>query len=127
MAADTTQLQKLADVMRHKRPKRQQVRLLHDNARPHFAKMTQQALTTLGWEVLPHPAYSQDIAPSDYYLSRVLKHHLQEKSFDDQDQLENEIDQFFTSRPRQFWATGIERLPERWGRVVDSDGDYIID
>ncbi|KAG5321354.1 MOS1T transposase, partial [Pseudoatta argentina] len=42
--------------------------LLHDNARPHVAKPVKTYLKTHKWEVLPHPPYSPDIAPSDYHL-----------------------------------------------------------
>ena len=38
-------------------------------------------LETLNWEVLPHPAYSPDIAPSDYYLFRSIAHGLFEQHF----------------------------------------------
>ncbi|KAG5327320.1 MOS1T transposase, partial [Pseudoatta argentina] len=42
--------------------------LLHDNAWPHVAKPVKTYLETLKWEVLPHPLYSPDIAPSDFHL-----------------------------------------------------------
>ncbi|GBP53755.1 Mariner Mos1 transposase [Eumeta japonica] len=42
--------------------------LLHDNAHPHVAKPVKTYLGTLKWDVLPHPPYSPDIAPSDYHL-----------------------------------------------------------
>ncbi|XP_014790550.1 histone-lysine N-methyltransferase SETMAR-like [Octopus bimaculoides] len=48
----------------------------HDNARPHTARLTKTLLEELGWEILPHPPYSPDLAPSDYHLFRGLQNHL---------------------------------------------------
>jgi len=48
--------------------------LLHDNARPHVAKVVKKYLETLKWDVLSHPPfYSPDIAPSDYWLFRRMQ------------------------------------------------------
>ncbi|EZA57614.1 Histone-lysine N-methyltransferase SETMAR, partial [Ooceraea biroi] len=47
-----------------------------DNARPHTSLTIRTKLLQLGWDVLPHPAYSPDIAPSDYYLFRSLQNFL---------------------------------------------------
>jgi len=38
--------------------------------------MTRQKLRELGWEVLMHPPYSPDVAPSDYHLFRSLQNSL---------------------------------------------------
>ncbi|GFR79767.1 transposase [Elysia marginata] len=40
--------------------------LLHDNAGPHKARATTQPLRELGIQVLPHPAYSPNLAPCDF-------------------------------------------------------------
>jgi hypothetical protein len=48
--------------------------LQHENARPHTANMTKAASgTRLGLEIIPHPPYSPDLAPSDYRLFRYLQ------------------------------------------------------
>ena len=36
-----------------------------DYARPHTSVVTRKKLLALGWEVMPHPPYSPDLAPSD--------------------------------------------------------------
>jgi len=67
------QLIRLSRALREKRPEYEQrhdkVILLRDNARPHVAKVVKKYLETLKWDVLPHPPYSPDIAPSDYCCS----------------------------------------------------------
>ncbi|GFS54742.1 histone-lysine N-methyltransferase SETMAR [Trichonephila clavipes] len=39
-----------------------------DNTRPHTSVVTRQKLWELDWEVLMHPPYNPDLAPSDYHL-----------------------------------------------------------
>ncbi|GFW94576.1 putative DD34D transposase [Trichonephila clavipes] len=39
----------------------------------HTPVVTRQNLWELGWEVLMHPPYSSDLAPSDYHLFLVLQ------------------------------------------------------
>jgi len=52
------QLIRLSSVLQEKRPKYEQrydkVILLHDNARPHVAKVIKKYLETLKWDVLSH-------------------------------------------------------------------------
>jgi hypothetical protein len=36
----------------------------------------QKVFEELGWEALPHPAYSPVLAPTDYHLFRAMRHHL---------------------------------------------------
>jgi len=121
----SAQLQRLAAAVQQKRPGRTEVCLLHDNARPHMAKLTRATLEELGWEVLPHPAYSPDMAPTDFHVFRALSNHLQGKDFKKCDDLKQDITRFFESQNAEFYARGIEGLPARWGEVIDKEGEYI--
>ncbi|KAJ9598788.1 hypothetical protein L9F63_026674, partial [Diploptera punctata] len=65
-------LVKLRRALHDKCPGRKII-LQHDNARPHTARATVEKIRTFGWETLPHPPYSPDLAPSDYHLFASVK------------------------------------------------------
>ena len=52
------------------------VLLLQDNAHAHTSQVAMTAATECGFEILPLPPYSPDLAPSDFYLFPKLKSHL---------------------------------------------------
>ena len=46
----------------------------HDNEPAHSSRVVQNALREFRWEVLPHPSYSPDLAPSDFpKLKEIFK------------------------------------------------------
>ena len=47
-----------------------------DNARVHAFVESMAKVHNWGFELLPHPAYSSDLTPSDFYLFYNLKKHL---------------------------------------------------
>jgi transposase len=49
------------------------VLLLHDNAQPHTSLRMREAITTMGWTVLPRSGHSPDLAPTDYVLFYLVK------------------------------------------------------
>lgn len=101
--------------------------LLHDNARPHVAKLSRERIKEFGWEVLLHPPYSPDLAPSDFHLFRALQNHLNEKQFDNRDNLKSNLQDFFDSKSPSFYRSGMGALVTRWQKVVDLDGNYFIE
>jgi histone-lysine N-methyltransferase SETMAR len=105
----------------------QQIKIvfLHDNARPHTAKITKAELEKYNWQVIPHAPYSPHLAPSDYWLFSNLQRFLDGKTFDDEDDLRKDLTDFFASQPATFWKDGIDKLPERWAQVVDGHGAYL--
>jgi len=79
-----SQLDCLKAAIDEKRPKlsnRHGVVFHQDNARPHISLTTRQKLLQFGWDVLPHPPFSSDIASSDFYLFRSLQNSLIGKNF----------------------------------------------
>jgi len=64
-------LKRLRENVRRKRPDqwRNNTWLLHhDNAPAHAALLTRRILTDNNMTVVPHPPYSPDLAPSDFFF-----------------------------------------------------------
>jgi histone-lysine N-methyltransferase SETMAR len=120
-------LDRVAAALAEKRPHRQNQIFLQDNARPHTARLTQQKLAELGWEVLDHPPYSPDLAPSDYKAFRSLQNWLNGKEFANEAELRLSIQEWIDSRNAGFWVMGFIDLPERWRKVIEYEGDYFPD
>lgn len=121
-----TQLEKLVDAIRRKRPRLQlnKIHFLQDNARSHTARLTQKKLADIGFTVIPHPPYSPDLSPSDYYLFSPMKNALRGKTFQSAKEVTGDLEKWFASKPGKFYENGINQLPERWQRCVDNGGDY---
>ena len=98
----------------------------HKNATPHTSLASRQKLLSLGCEVVLHPPYSPDLAPSDYYLFRSLQNSLNGKTFNDDDAVKSHLVQFFADKDQKFYEHGIMKLPERWQKVIEQSGKYII-
>ena len=121
------QLDRLDTKIKELRPQIDKVRYHHDNAPAHRAKMTSEKLANLGWEVLPHPPYSPDLAPTDFHLFRALQNHIANMQFNHTDHIITELETFFKEKPQSFYAHGIESLQQRWRDVIDVDGDCLED
>ena len=76
---------------------------------------------------MPHPPYIPDLTPSDYHLFRSLQNDLNEKTFDSNEAVKNESIQLFASKNQTFYESGIMKLTERWQKVIEHNGHYIID
>jgi transposase len=105
--------------------RRNQVLLQHDNAPAHTSRVAKRKIEELdGVEVLPHPPYSPDLAPSDYHLFRSMAHFLRGRQFDDEDELGAGIEEFFASKNRDWYRRGIEQLADRWTKCIEASGLY---
>lgn len=125
------QLQRMYEILATKYPaliNRKRAVLQQDNARPHVARQTINKITELeGIELLPHPPYSPDLAPSDYYLFRSMAHYLQGKSFLNVEDVRNGITEFFASKPKEWYMNGIKELTGRWFKTIHHNGLYFED
>ena len=124
------QLNKLnASAVKENRPElvnRKGVSFHHDNATPYTSLATRKKLLRLGWEVMLHPPYRPDLAPSDYYLFRSLQNSLNCKTFNDDEAVKSPLVQLFANKDQKFCKRAIMKLPERVQKVIKQNGKYNI-
>lgn len=99
--------------------------LHHDNARPHTARATVEAINTLGFSLLPHPPYSPDLAPCDFHLFPKLKDYLRGVHFNSNEELERSVRRWIRAQSSDFFLDGFRQLVHRWKKCVDTAGDYV--
>jgi len=76
--------------------------------------------------MLPHPPYSPDFAP-DFHLFRSLQNSLNSKTFASKDLIKQYLDKFLAEKDGKFYERGIMKLPGRWQKIIEQNGQYIID
>lgn len=122
------QLNRLDEIMLAKYPalvNRKKVLLQYDNAKPHTSVKTKEKIIEMeNYEVLPHPAYSPDLAPSDYHLFRSMAHFLQGREFTSSDDVKRAMHNFFESKNKEWYEKGILDLASRWVKVIENNGIY---
>jgi len=77
--------------------------LLHDNARPHAARMTVMKLNELGCEILQHPPYSPDLSSTYFHFFKHLDHFISGKTFSNTLDITNSINEFLDSKNSDFF------------------------
>lgn len=120
-------LDRLKAEIAKKRPHLQKKKVLfhQDNAPCHKSMKTMAKLNELGFELLPHPPYSPDLAPSDFFLFSDLKRMLAGKKFKSNDEVIAETEAYFDEKEKSYYKSGIEKLENRYTRCIALEGNYI--
>ena len=90
--------------------KKKKVLFYQDNAPCHKSITTMAKLYELHFKLPPHPPYSPDMAPSDYWLFEDLKRMLQGKKFGSNEEVISETEVYFEAKDKSFYKKGIKLL-----------------
>jgi hypothetical protein len=101
------------------------VLLLHSNAWPHTATVTIQTVQCLGFELLPHPPYSPNLAPSEYHTFGPLKETLRSHRFGSHGDAQQAVQTWLHKQPKSFFFEGMKKLVERYQKCIIVLGDYV--
>ena len=99
--------------------------LQQDNARVHTCKIAMDAVKRNGYEVIPHPAYSPDLAPSDYFLFPNLKKDICGCHFQSNEEVVAAVEEWVRDKDPGFFSSGLMALEHRWSKCIILEGNYI--
>lgn len=116
-------LDKLDETIREKRPGLQKKKNIF--APVHKSVLTMAKLRDLHYELLEHPPYSPDLAPSDFHLFPKLKMFLAGQRFSSNADAIAAVDGYFAELPENHYKNGIMALEHRWTKCIDIKGDYV--
>ena len=101
------------------------VLLLQDKAPAHTSQVAMTAATECGFEILPHPPCSPDMAPSGFYGIPKLKSHLRGTQYGSNEGVIEAVNTYLGNQETAFYFEGIRKLEQRWAKCTDLKGDYI--
>jgi len=86
-------------------------------------KSKEEFLATKQITVLEHPAYSPDLAPSDFFLFPKIKEILKGSHFDDIDDITINTRAALKAIPQNQVQNDFEGWTRRWHRCIASQGE----
>ena len=123
------QFTKQSDAVKKNMPElanRRDIVFQHDSAKPHTSLFSRQKLLKVGWDVLSHPLYSPDLAPSDYHLFRSMHNSLNGKIFNDAYEIKSHLIQFAHKNSKILWTWNYDCLKNGKRSLTKTDNTYWI-
>ena len=90
-----------------------------------FKFCTTKCLREFQWELLPHPPYSPDLAPSDFFFIPKTQRTLKGIYFTDTNEAKQAAKTWLTKWSAHYFKNGIEGWKHRLEKCIDLDGDYV--
>ena len=97
--------------------------LQQDNARVHTCKIAVDAVERNGYELIPHPAYSPDLVPSDYFLFPNLKRDILGRHFQSNEEDVATVEKWVRDKDPGFFNSELMALEHRWSKCIILDGN----
>ena len=120
-------LRRLRENVRRKRPQKWQNQKLiihHDNAPAHRSFKVSQFLAKNSMTVVPHPPYSPDLAPCDFFLFPKLKLRMKGRRFDTIEEIQEESQRVLDTIPKRDFQGCFQAGQKRWDRCIRAKREY---
>jgi histone-lysine N-methyltransferase SETMAR len=96
-----------------------------DNTGPHVTKCVREYMDHNSLRKIPHPPYSADLAPSDFYLFGYVKDRLQGHEFREGAELVSDILEILNRIPTDTLVDVFDNWMRRLQRCIYISGEYV--
>ena len=83
------------------------------------------AIHECGFQLVNHPPFSPDLAPSDYFLFGNLKQHLRGTRFRDDSEVQSAVEEYFDGCDKSFFLNGLKHLKSQYEKYVEVKECYV--
>lgn len=108
----------------HPRLKTSQLFWHHDNASSHKAIVTLDFFAENSIQVLPHPPYSPDLAPCDFFVFPKVKEQLRGVNFSSPEGATAAYNSIISEIDREAWKGAFKKWFWRMKLCIDANGEY---
>ena len=99
--------------------------LQQDNARVPTCKVAMDAVERNGYELIPHPAYSPDLAPSHFFLFPNLIKDICGLHRRSDEEVVMVVEEWVNGKDPDFFSSGLMALEHCWSKCITLEGNYI--
>ncbi|UYV74199.1 hypothetical protein LAZ67_11002408 [Cordylochernes scorpioides] len=92
---------------------------------PHTAHVVLQFLAKHSTIQIPHPPYSPDLAPNDFFLYTKLKMNLKRRKFDNVDMIQAESKATLRNLSKSDFISCFDNWKKRWNGCIEAGGAYL--
>jgi len=116
----------LRDAVCRKRPEiwENQIWMLHHDNAPAHASLIRSYLAKHQASIVPHPPYSLDLAPADFFLFPKLKTTLKGHCFQTIEEIQENVIRELRAITESAFQEAFLQWKKRWERCIASRGDY---
>ena len=74
--------------------------------------------------MIPHPAYSPDLAPSDYFLFPNLKKDIRKCHIRSDEEVVTAVEEWVSGKVSDIFSSRLMALEHLWSEYITLDGNY---
>ena len=121
------QLDHLRTAIREKRRAKisKGVLLQQDNAKVHTCKVAMDAVVRNGFKLIPHPVYSPDLAPSNFFLFQNLKKDIRGCHFRSNEKVFTAVEGWVKGKDPDLFSSELLALEHRWSKCITLEDNNI--